>query len=149
SQGCNEGEYTNPAVPVAGKLVVTVRGNCPRVQRAQLGAAHGAAAVAMVNTSPGYPPFEGPIPDVNIPFLGVLTSDKATLVAAASANSYLANTISNPTYRQAASFSSGGPRFGDSILKPNVAAPGVSIVSTGFGTGNQGLVDSGTSMSSP
>jgi subtilisin family serine protease len=148
SLGCDPAEY-DPS-KVAGKLVVTARGgNCARVTRAQLGAAAGAAAVALVNNSPGvYPPYEGNISGVNIPFLGVLESDQATLMAAAS-TTYLANTVASPSYRQAASFSSGGPRFGDSFLKPNVAAPGVSILSTGFGTGNQGLIESGTSMSAP
>jgi subtilisin family serine protease len=146
SLGCNASEY-DPS-KVAGKLVVTLRGTCARVARAQMGAAAGAAAVAMVNTSPGYPPYEGKIPGVNIPFLGVLTSDEATLVAAAS-TTYAANQIANPTYRQAASFSSAGPRFGDSFLKPNLAAPGVSILSTGAGTGDQGVIESGTSMSAP
>ena len=35
-----------------------------------------------------------------------------------------------------ASFSSGGPRTGDSCLKPDITAPGVSIFSTAGGTGN-------------
>jgi subtilisin family serine protease len=155
SLGCDESEYTNPLVPITGKLVVTLRGDCARVQRAQFGAAHGAAAVAMINApagTPGYPPYEGPIPGVDIPFLGVLDSDGNALVAAANANDttgYQANTLDTPGYRQAASFSSGGPRFGDSFLKPNIAAPGVSILSTAIATGNQGKYDSGTSMSAP
>jgi len=150
SLGCNDSEYVDSVI--TGKLVVTLRGVCARVQRAQSGAAHHAAAVAMINapaTVAGYPPYEGPIPGVNIPFLGVLSSDGATLVAAATAQSYAANNIPNPTYRQAASFSSGGPRFGDSFLKPNVAAPGVAIFSTAVGTGNGGLFESGTSMATP
>ena len=147
SLGCDESEYVDSLI--AGKLVVTLRGVCARVDRATFGAAHGAAAVAMINTSPGYPPFEGTIPNVSIPFLGVLSSDGATIAGATNVSSYTANTVANPTYRQAASFSSGGPRAGDSFLKPNVAAPGVSIVSTGFGTGNGSLVDSGTSMATP
>jgi hypothetical protein len=57
--------------------------------------------------------------------------------------------IANPSFRGFASFSSGGPRNGDSFLKPNVAAPGVSIFSTGVGTGNLGSFNSGTSMAAP
>lgn len=147
SLGCDESEYVDSVV--AGKLVVTQRGTCARILRAQLGQKHGAAAVAMINTSPGYPPYEGPIPDATIPFLGVLTTDAATLTAAASVTSFTANTIANPTFKTAASFSSGGPRFGDSALRPNVSAPGVSIFSTSIGTGNGGEYESGTSMATP
>jgi minor extracellular serine protease Vpr len=149
--GCNDSDYTdqNGDSIVAGKLVVTLRGVCPRIARAQLGQAHGALGVIMVNSSPGYPPFEGPIAGVTIPFFGALSSDEATLAAASTASSLTANTIANPTYRTAASFSSQGPRFGDSLLKPNVTAPGVSIFSAAMGTGNGGLFGSGTSMATP
>ncbi|MDB6090995.1 MAG: hypothetical protein JWN85_3779 [Gammaproteobacteria bacterium] len=145
SLGCNDSEYAN----VAGKLVVTLRGNCARVARAQMGQAHGAAGVVMVNSSGGYPPFEGPIAGVSIPFFGALASDGAKLTGATQAASFVANTIANPTFRTAASFSSGGPRFNDSILKPNVSGPGVSIFSTASGTGNGGIFESGTSMATP
>jgi subtilisin family serine protease len=147
SLGCDESEYVDSLI--AGKIVVTLRGVCARIQRAQFGQAHGAAAVVMINTSPGYPVYEGPIPGVTIPFFGALSSDEGTLGAASTAATLVANTITNPTYRTAASFSSQGPRFGDSLLKPNVTAPGVSIFSAGMGTGNGGLYDSGTSMSTP
>jgi minor extracellular serine protease Vpr len=160
SLGCNPAEYT--AAGVSGKLVVTKRGFCARVARAIFGQQAGAAAVAMINTAPGYPPFEGPInsnPDtgipftVTIPFLGIrgpssTSGDGAALVAAASA-ALNTTAITNPTFRQFASFSSGGPRTGDGHLKPDVAGPGVSVFSTAIGTGNQGLFESGTSMATP
>jgi minor extracellular serine protease Vpr len=160
SLGCDPAEYT--AAGVTGKLVVTVRGTCARVARAIFGQQAGAAAVAMINNAPGYPPYEGPInsnPDtgvaysVTIPFLGVqgpspATGDGATLKAAASA-AFTTTQITNPTFRQFASFSSAGPRTGDGHLKPDIAAPGVSVFSTAMGTGNQGLFESGTSMATP
>jgi minor extracellular serine protease Vpr len=160
SLGCDPAEYT--AAGVTGKLVVTVRGTCARVARAIYGQQAGAAAVAMINNAPGYPPFEGPInsnPDtgaaftVTIPFLGVqgpspASGDGATLKAAASA-AFTTTQITNPTFRHFASFSSAGPRTGDGHLKPDIAAPGVSVFSTAMGTGNQGLYESGTSMATP
>jgi len=147
SLGCNEAEYVDSVI--AGKLVVAKRGSCARALRAQLGQKHGAAAVALINTSAGYPPYEGQIAGVTIPFLGVLGSDQVALSAATSTTAFAANTIANPTFRSAASFSSGGPRFGDSSIRPNVSAPGVSVFSTASGTGNGGVYESGTSMATP
>jgi minor extracellular serine protease Vpr len=160
SLGCDPAEYT--AAGVAGKLVVTVRGTCARVDRAIYGQQAGAAAVAMINSAAGYPPYEGPInsnPDtgvpfnVTIPFLGVqgpspAAGDGAALKAAKS-TTLASTTIANPTFRQFASFSSAGPRSADGHLKPDISAPGVSIFSTAIGTGNQGLYESGTSMATP
>lgn len=164
SLGCDKQEYIDQEV--AGKLVVTVRGVCARVARAVFGQQAGAAAVVMINTSADFPPFEGPItgnPDtgeeyeVTIPFLGVrgilgpaATQDGDALVAADGGTITMTDApITNPGFRGFASFSSGGPRNGDSGVKPNVAAPGVSIQSTAVGTGNQGTRLSGTSMAAP
>lgn len=145
-------------------LAVTVRGTCARVARAVLGEQAGADAVAMINSDVGYPPYEGPItgnPDtgedfeVTIPFLGVRgvlgtapTEDGDLLVAAATATA-TQTAITNPGFRGFASFSSGGPTNGDSFLKPDIAAPGVSIASTAVGTGSRAAIISGTSMASP
>ncbi len=117
----------------------------------------------MINNVPDeLPPYEGPIlenPDngipytVTIPFLGV----KGTTVEATSDGSRLvlrdgmaisfapgAALVSG-----LASFSSGGPRNGDSVLKPDISAPGSPIFSTLIGSGNEGVNDFGTSMASP
>jgi subtilisin family serine protease len=162
SLGCDPAEYT--AAGVTGKLVVVQRGNCARVARAVYGQKAGAAAVAMIDTSTGYPPFEGPItsnPDtgelytVTIPFFGVrglagtATSDGGRLAASTSVTVGPAAQIPNPNYLGFASFSSGGPRTGDSGLKPDITAPGVAIVSAGSGTGNGTQTLSGTSMAAP
>jgi len=148
SLGCAAADYAGVA---AGDIVVAVRGVCPRVDRAKLGQAAGAAAVIMVNNSTALPPFEGPIPGVTIPFLGVGSGDAGALVAANGTTVTInaAATFANPAYKQLADFSSWGPRYGDSALKPEVTAPGVSIVAAGMGTGNDILVDSGTSMATP
>lgn len=155
SLGCSPADY----VGVAGTLVVTRRGTCARVARAVYGQQAGAAAVLMINNTNSLPPFEGPItsnPDtgqqynVTIPFLGVRSSDSAALVARNNGSVTLTNTtLANPGFSAIASFSSGGPRSGDSILKPDVSAPGVSTLSTDIGTGNRGTRLSGTSMAAP
>lgn len=159
SLGCNPAEYTG----TAGMVVVTKRGTCARVARAIYGQKAGAAAVAMINTSSGYPPFEGDItsnPDtgeaynVTIPFLGVqgppAAADATTLVAADGGKTALTPTVViNSGYKKAASFTSGGPRNPDSAPKPDVMAPGVSVASAGMGTGFKAAVMSGTSMACP
>jgi subtilisin family serine protease len=47
------------------------------------------------------------------------------------------------------SSSSRGPRQGDSFLKPDIAAPAVTVFSAATGTGNQGASFNGTSMATP
>jgi minor extracellular serine protease Vpr len=162
SLGCSPSDYTD----VAGKLVVVLRGVCARVHKAILGQKAGAAAVAMINTAASYPTFEGDVtsdPDtgeqfhLTIPFFGVKgllgstpQSDGDKLVAANGGSStYAAATVPNTTYQTAASFTSGGARNVDSAVKPEVAAPGVSVKSTAVGTGTGGTRLSGTSMAAP
>src|SRR6266404_6522334 len=172
SLGCTDADYSSYPGGVAGKLVVTLRGTCSRVGRAIRAQQAGAAAAAMLNTDTGYPPFEGPItsdPDngfqytVTIPFFGIrgvianATSDSSKLAGAdtttppgpAGTVTLTNATIANPGFTGFASFSSGGPRTGDSWLKPDITAPGVSTFSTLVGSGNGGTYISGTSMSSP
>jgi minor extracellular serine protease Vpr len=170
SLGCSASDYANYPGGVTGKLVVTLRGTCSRVARAIFGEQANAAAVAMINTDSGYPPFEGPITgsvetgpfNVTIPFFGVrgvlgaaATADPDNLITADSpqgtgGTGTLTNTtFPSPGFSSFASFSSGGPRTGDSWLKPDITAPGVSTVSTAVGTGNGATTLSGTSMASP
>jgi subtilisin family serine protease len=161
SLGCNPAEYTG----VAGKIVVTQRGTCARVARAIFAQKAGAVAAIMINNANAFPPFEGQItsnPDtgekftVTIPFLGVkgvlgpaASDDGDNLVKATSAVSTTPTTVPNTTYERITGFSSGGPRNVDSIQKPDIAAPGQSVVSTGVGTGNEAATISGTSMAAP
>jgi subtilisin family serine protease len=171
SLGCSDADYTSYPGGVSGKLVVTLRGTCSRVGRAIRAQRFGAAAAAMLNTDSGYPPFEGQItsdPDtgfqytVTIPFFGIrgvlgpaATTDPDNLITAdspqgAGGTVTLTNTtITNPNFSSFASFTSSGPRTGDSWLKPDITAPGVSIFSTLSGSGNQATALSGTSMASP
>ena len=165
SLGCDPAEYTSFPGGVAGKVVVTQRGTCARVARAVFAQKAGAAAAVMIDNTTNFPPFEGPItgnPDtgeqyaVTIPFFGVRGlagtpgTDGARLAAASGGTLSATNApLLNPAYLGFASFSSGGPRIGDSALKPDITAPGVATVSTGVGTGNGPATLSGTSMASP
>ena len=158
SLGCDPAEY----VGVTGKIVVVARGVCARVARAIFGQKAGAAAVVMINNTASLPPAEGPITKdpvtgepfvVTIPFLGVAgpatgtTSDGAKLALRDGTTTTI--TTGTPIKTGTSSFSSGGPRIGDSALKPDIAAPGEAIVSTAMGTGTGGEALSGTSMATP
>jgi subtilisin family serine protease len=148
SLGCAAEDYAG----ASGKIVITYRGVCARVDRAVLGQKAGAVAVIMINSASGLPPFEGPIDGVTIPFLGVDAGDAAavqSLAAAASLTITANGTIVNPGYGKYADFTSAGPRRLDDALKPDIAAPGVSIVSAAMGKGTGSLAMSGTSMASP
>jgi minor extracellular serine protease Vpr len=151
--GCDDGAYTYNATLgyTAGDVAVVDRGICARVQKAQVGDANGAIAVIMINNAAGLPPFEGPIEGVTIPFLGVSSAAAPKFTAENGNPATLDNgpVIANPTYGFLASFTSGGPRNGDSAVKPDVTAPGVSVISTLVGGGAQGTTMSGTSMAAP
>jgi subtilisin family serine protease len=106
----------------------------------------------------GYPPFEGPITssaetgpfNVTIPFFGAKGTDRPAILANDNGATTAASlTVPNPNFTGFGPFSSGGPRNGDSFLKPDITAPGVSIQSTFSGGGTLGTVLSGTSMASP
>ncbi|MGH3072987.1 MAG: S8 family serine peptidase [Gaiellaceae bacterium] len=164
AEGCSVAAFGGPLA--AGTVAVVNRGTCARVAKAIFGQQAGAAAVVMANNADAFPPLEGKItsnPDdgtpftVTIPFLGVkgpftsATSDGAKLRAVADGTSatMTPTPLTNPAFKAFASFSSGGPRTGDSFLKPDITAPGVSIVSTFVGSGNGPATISGTSMASP
>jgi subtilisin family serine protease len=163
SLGCSVGSFPPP--PNGNSMAVVVRGVCARVAKAIFGQQAGYAAVAMVNNSTALPPYEGPIfsnPDdgvpftVTIPFIGVrglattVGTDGNRLRAASGSLTTVNNSsVSNPNFSGLASFTSGGPRTGDSMLKPWITAPGVSIFSTLVGSGNLPGGNSGTSMASP
>lgn len=156
--GCAASDYTRVGVtPGGNQIAVAERGTCARAAKAIFAQQAGAAAAVMVNSTNDLPPYEGAItenPDdgtpyeVTIPFFGVRSSDGAAFVDGATVT-VAAQEIANPAFRGYASFSSSGPRSGDSAISPDVAAPGVSISSVGVGTGSDSAVLSGTSMAAP
>jgi minor extracellular serine protease Vpr len=145
--GCNASDY--PASGAAGAIVIISRGTCSFDQKGANAAAAGAAAIVLVNNSPV--PVTPLIDTVTIPFIIVPLSYNGVFAAAASTETgtVVAANVPNTGYRVAASFTSMGPRGGDSALKPNITAPGVNVISTAMGTGNQGVAFSGTSMATP
>jgi subtilisin family serine protease len=161
-----------------GKIVVLRRGTCTFKEKVDAMIAKGAFGVIILQSinvldgadntlgtgdddNASYPPFQGPdTPTGNIRVLMLNGTGETALVAALTdavtplegANvsiSALAAGIANPNYHTVADFSSGGPRWGDLALKPELAAPGVDIVSAASGTGGGVAWFSGTSMATP
>jgi minor extracellular serine protease Vpr len=154
-EGCEEsGTHPDSYVfnaYVAGQIPVTFRGNGARVDRATQGDAQGAPAVVMVNNAEGFPPFEGAITGADIPFVGVPESAGARFETDEGGDATLSEgpELDNPGFKHTASFTSGGPRRFDNMIKPDLAAPGVGVFSADGATTNQGKSLSGTSMASP
>nr|MBA2380840.1 S8 family serine peptidase [Chloroflexota bacterium] len=154
SLGCTAADYgTLPA----NTVVAIQRGVCPFVDKGAAAETAGAVGIIDINrdniADPNeLPTFIGYNPEIfDIPMIGVGRGSKAAIIAADGQAVTLqpGGTVANPTYKRLASFSSGGPRNGDSAAKPDVTAPGSSIVSTLSGSGSKGTTLSGTSMASP
>lgn len=142
------------AAAVSGNIALIDRGTCSfdiKVKNAQNA---GARAVIVADNAPGMP-IGMTISDVTITIPSVRVSQadgnalKANL-AGLNATVALTQFVSAPEAGDTlGSFSSRGVRRGDNALKPDVAAPGVSITSTANGTGSLGRDLNGTSMAAP
>ncbi len=154
SLGCEVGDYGTLA---PNTIVAIQRGVCAFVDKGAAAQAAGAVGILDINrddiVNPAeLPTFIGYSPEIfDIPMIGLGNGSKAAVIAADGQAVTLqpGGTVNNPTYKQLASFSSGGPRNGDSAAKPDVTAPGSSILSTLVGSGSKGTTLSGTSMASP
>lgn len=151
--GCAASDYD---AATAGKIVAVKRGVCTFVEKGAAAQAAHATGIIVINrddTAAGaLPTFIGYTPEAfTIPMIGTDKTAQSQLLDNEGASITLASagTQPNPTYQQIADFSSAGPRWGDSALKPDVAAPGVNIMSALNGSGWNGTTYSGTSMASP
>jgi len=152
-----------------GKIIVLRRGSCTFKEKVDAMIAAGAAGVIILQrldvTDGSYPPFQGvDTPTALIPVLMLDATGETALIAALTDSAHagatpmedsevtisaLAAGIANPNYHTVADFSSGGPRWGDLALKPELAAPGVDIVSAASGSTDGVAWFSGTSMATP
>lgn len=152
--GCSP--LTNAAA-VQGKVVLIARKPCPFVQKVQNALAAGAvAAVVTDNEDVLLPMAMGGDTAVDLPGVFLTKNDGDLLRAAIGAGQTVNVTLDANSLFQAqvganqiAGFSSRGPRISDSMLKPDLAAPGQSILSAGVASGNRAVELSGTSMACP
>jgi len=144
------------AAAVSGNIALIQRGVCSFAQKLAVAQAAGARAMVLFNNVDGDPIVAGLAGVVHtIPVVMVSLADGGAMAAAATtaATSPLTATLDtglDPTKDdRIVSFSSRGPGHGGSTFKPDIAAPGIGIISTGVGTGDGPAPNQGTSMASP
>ena len=142
SLGCAFDDY---ATVQPGEIVVTRRGQCTVADRVTLATQSNAGAMVMISQGP-FAEYVGGQGGA-IPVLSAFSTDEAVITSAAGSTALIEveGTSINPDFASL-SFTSSGPRNGDSGLKPDVTAPGVNIFSSRRGTGFRTMLSSGTSM---
>ncbi len=138
-----------------GKVAVIDRGKVSFVDKLKRAFKAGANGALVVNNKPGAPIMMGGEGKVDFPAImisqsqgdilkGEMEKGPVTLKFRSDKKiikSELIDTLTN--------FSSRGPRSIDSLIKPEITAPGEAIVSAFVGKGDLGVAFSGTSMSGP
>lgn len=155
SDGC----AAYPANTFAGGIAVVRRGTCSFSIKVNNASAAGAIAVVIANNQAGV--ILPSVPGTTVPVFSVTQTEGDNLRNFGQANpttttaqiSFPAIPLPNVADALAA-FSSRGPAGNFNLLKPDVTAPGVSVIAAYAGTtisGFENLVDSisGTSMASP
>jgi len=153
---------SSEAALVNGNIALVERGGCSFKQKVVYAQSAGASGVLVYNDQPGDPITMFDDETVSTPILiPSMMTDLATgnlikanlggAVVKVTLTAQFRNTltINNAQVDTLSSFSSRGPRRGDSYLKPDLTAPGDTVYSTKVGSVNQGLSLSGTSMASP
>lgn len=156
--GCVAFDATN-AAQINGKIVLLdwTEGQCGSVARGANAVAAGAVGFILADNSEDFDLLitgSAVIPGVSTPkeigdqLKSALSSSTVNVTLTPEYNNSikLVDTNLNDTL---SAFSSRGPRRGDSLLKPDIAAPGQSIFSTAVGTGDEGTSLNGTSMAAP
>lgn len=158
NDGC--APLTNGAA-IAGKIAIINRGTCTFQSKTLNAQNAGAIAVVIANSTAA---FGGMAADATITTPMTITARmvtnadgnaiKAALAAATAVNVTLDDSLAffdATEVDEAATFTSRGPSrlHNHALLKPDIAAPGFNIISTGMGTGSGSANFSGTSMAAP
>lgn len=134
---------------IAGKIVLVDRGDCPFVSKVRNAQLAGASAVVVANNQAGVILMAGDDAGLTIPAVSI-TGEDGSVLRSKLPSPGLNVTLSKLDYADVISdFSSRGPRLGDLVLKPDLAAPGDWIASVEAGTGNGAVSLGGTSMAAP
>jgi minor extracellular serine protease Vpr len=153
-------EARSPLLPEAlnGDIALVSRGHCTFISKAIRAARAGAAAIVLVDNRPGEAdpiPLELPIPSGMISDLDGAQLRDYLATSGGTASVTVGNLIQRVNTGRSGivtSFSSGGPTAFGHLLKPDLSAPGGSILSSTlpeFSGGSPFAVFDGTSMSAP
>lgn len=138
-----------------GQIGFTVRGECDFTLKANNLEAAGAVGMVMMNNEPGAILMS--MPEAELPSVSILQADGEAIVELLEGGETVNATMSasqafinEHMVDVMSGFSSRGPNFDASFLKPDIAAPGSDILSAVAG-GNEDYSSSysGTSMASP
>jgi len=137
---------------ISGNVALIIRGACSFSDKYNNAAAAGATAIVVYNDGAD-PTRIDPIimsaPGVSIPGMMISHPDGALIDATAATTGIIDPASLVQRDNRIASFSSRGPNGGaPDVIKPDVAAPGVSIIAAGAGADSYIRI-SGTSMASP
>jgi subtilisin family serine protease len=138
---------------LTGKIALIQRGTCSFYIKINNAEALGADAAIIFNNQPGTISMN--TTGSTLPAGSILQSDGlllkslAPLMVSVGPDSNVETFISNTPADTIATFSSRGPRGFDSMLKPEITAPGVAIFAANMGSGDKGVSMSGTSMAAP
>ncbi len=134
---------------LTGKVALVKRGTCSFYIKINNAESLGAVGVLIYNNTVGSLSMD--TTGSTLPAGAILKSDGellkslAPLTVSVGPDTLTAQMLPVPI----SSFSSRGPRGYDSMLKPDITAPGDSIFAAAMGTGNEGVIKGGTSMASP
>ena len=153
----NTGLGTLPKGSLSGKIVLVSRGGCTYVSKAERALLAGAAGIVLVDNRPGEAnqiPLTLPIPSAMVADLDGARLRSYLAGAGGSARVRVTPSIEEiQTGRSGviASFSSAGPTDFGWFLKPDIAAPGLDVLSSTppLTTGSPFAVFAGTSMATP
>jgi len=144
---------TTGAGDMTGKIALISRGACSFYIKINNAEALGAVAAIIYNNQPGIISMD--TTGSTLPAGSILQSDGlllkglTPLVVSVGPDSEVQTFPSDTPVDTIADFSSRGPRGYDSMLKPEITAPGVAIFAANMGSGTSGVSFSGTSMAAP
>jgi minor extracellular serine protease Vpr len=140
---------------VSGKIALMDRGAINFVNKLQIATDLGAIGVVVANNQDGAPIEMGGDGHFDVPAVMISKALGTEIKEALASKVVTVQFSSDAEIRhvekidQITDFSSRGPRSIDSLIKPEIAAPGANIISAKCGSGTEGVMFSGTSMASP